>query len=83
MKESKYKHLRKKCVTQLSGFIEWLQKRQYAKDTIRADSNYTLTFLAWSQDQGLKETEVTYNDLLAFIDHSTTQGDSKTLLNRK
>ncbi len=83
MKESKYKHLRKKCVTHLADFITWLQSRQYAKDTIRADSNYTLTFLAWLQDGQIKETEVTYNDLLAFIDHSTSEGDSKTLLNRK
>ena len=44
MKTSKYHHLRKKCVTHLANFIEWLQKSQYAKDTIRADINYTLTF---------------------------------------
>jgi integrase/recombinase XerD len=83
MKTSKYHHLRKKCVTQLSDFIAWLQKSQFAKDTIRSDSNYTLTYLAWLQDQHIKETEVTYNDLLAFIDHSTTEGDSNVLINRK
>jgi len=83
MKQSKYHHLRKKCVTHLADFIKWLQKGQYAKDTIRSDSNYTLTYLSWLQDQRLKETEVTYNDLLAFIDHSTIEGDSNVLINRK
>jgi integrase/recombinase XerD len=83
MRTSKYHHLRKKCVTHLAHFIEWLQKSRYAKDTIRSDSNYTLSFLAWLQDQKIKETAVTYNDLMAFIDHSATEGDSNVLINRK
>ena len=39
--------------------------------------------MAWLQDQQVKETAVTYNDLMAFIDHSATEGDSNVLINRK
>lgn len=83
MRTSKYHHLRKKCVIHLADFIQWLQKRQYAKDTIRSDSNYTLAYLAWLEGEQIKETEVTYNELLTYVDHLTGEGDSKTLLNRK
>jgi len=83
MKTSKYNPDRKAHNQEVSNFTAYLQKRDYALDTIRADSNYTASFLAWTQQQQTQITEITYNDLLTYIDHSTTQGDSKTLLNRK
>lgn len=83
MNKSKYKQERKAHKEEISDFTAYLQKRNYAKDTIRADSNYTASFLAWTIRQQTLITEVTYNELLTYIDHSTTEGDSKTLLNRK
>ncbi len=83
MKESKYKQERKTHKEEINDFTAWLKKRNYANDTIRADSNYTASFLAWTIGQQTQITEVTYNELLTYIDHSTGEGDSKTLLNRK
>lgn len=83
MKESKYKQERKAHKEEISDFTEWLQKRNYAKDTIRADSNYAASYLQWITKNKIQIPEATYNDLLTYIDHSTTKGDSKTLLNRK
>ena len=83
MKESKYKQERKVYKEEINDFTEWLKKRNYANDTIRADSNYTASFLAWTIQQQTQITEITYNELLTYIDHCTTQGESKTLLNRK
>src|SRR6266511_4246143 len=83
MKESKYKQERKTHKEEINDFTAWLKKRNYANDTIRADSNYTASFLAWTIGQQTQITEVTYNELLTYIDHSTSEGDSKTLLNRK
>jgi integrase/recombinase XerD len=83
MKESKYKQGHKAHEEEIGHFTEWLIKRNYAKDTIRADTNYTATFLSWAKQNQTQVTEITYNDLLTYIDHTTAQGDSKTLINRK
>ena len=83
MKESKYKQERKAHKGEINSFTEWLKKRNYANDTIRADSIYAASFLAWTIQQQTQITEVTYNELLTYIDHSTSEGDSKSLLNRK
>ena len=83
MKESKYKQQRKQHQEEISNFTEWLKKRNYAKDTVRADSNYTASYLQWIIQNQIQTTEATYNDLLTFIDHCTTEGDSKGLINRK
>lgn len=83
MKTSKYKSFRNQYQEEVNNFTAWLKKRNYANDTVRADTNYTVNYLAWLKQQQTKVTEATYNELLTYIDHSTTQGDSKTLLNRK
>jgi integrase/recombinase XerD len=83
MNKSKYKQERKAYKEEINGFTEWLQKRNYAKDTIRADSNYTASYLEWITKNQIQTPEATYNDLLTYTDYSTTKGDSKTLLNRK
>jgi integrase/recombinase XerD len=83
MKESKYKSIRNQYQEELDGFTEWLKKRHYANDTVRADTNYTASYLAWLKQQQIEETEATYNELLTFVDHCTTRGDSKVLINRK
>jgi integrase/recombinase XerD len=81
MKESKYRSIRNQYQEELNVFMAWLKKRNYASDTIRAESNYAASFLAWTgQDQ---IPEITYNELLTYIDHCTAQGDGKALINRK
>jgi integrase/recombinase XerD len=83
MNKSKYKQERNSHKEEINGFTAWLKKRHFANDTIRAESNYTASFLAWMAQQQTQIPEVTYNELLTYIDHCTTQGDGKTLINRK
>ena len=83
MKINKYKQPRKEQETRIKGFGEYLKTRNYAPDTIRIDGNYTASFLAWAEQEQTEITEVTYNDLLTYIDDCTSKGDRKTLVNRK
>lgn len=83
MKGSKYKQQRKQHQEEVNSFTAWLKKRNYAKDTVRADSSYTASFLAWAEQEQIRVAEVAYNDLLTFVDHCTAEGDSKGLVNRK
>jgi integrase/recombinase XerD len=83
MNKSKYKQERNSHKEEIDGFTEWLKKRNYANDTIRPYTNYTAGYLAWLKQQQIGETEATYNELLTFVDHCTTKGDSKLLINRK
>jgi integrase/recombinase XerD len=83
MNKSKYKQERNSHKEEINGFTAYLQTRYYAKDTVRVDTNYTANYLAWLKQQQIQETEITYNELLTYIDHCTTQGEGKSLINRK
>ena len=83
MKPNKYNPLRKKYNTILEDYTKWLHKRHYVKDTLRIESNYTSLYLSWLEQEQIQETEASYNDLLNYIDHCTTKGDSKAFINRK
>jgi integrase/recombinase XerD len=82
MRPNKYSQV-KQYQEGANGFAEWLQKQGYAKDTIRTERNYTASYLAWAGQEQIIVTEATYNDLLTYIDYLTTEGNSKTLINRK
>jgi integrase/recombinase XerD len=82
-KRSKYKAVRQQKGPVIKDFAAYLENRGYAKDTVRADTNYTASFLAWITREQTYENEVSYNDLLTFMDHCTGEGDSNTLVNRK
>ncbi len=83
MKPNKYNLLRKKYNILFTDFTAWLQKRQFAKDTIRIECNYTSLYLEWLEQEQIQENEASYNDLLNYIDHCTSKGDSKAFINRK
>lgn len=78
---SKYHQLKKKYSQQLQGFEKRLQKQGYEPNTIRQFKNYTAYFLSWKDKQGL--VLVQYSDVLTYIDHCRTDGDSTKLINRK
>jgi integrase/recombinase XerD len=80
---SKYKEVRGEKEQVINGFTAYLETRGYAKDTVRADTNYTASFLAWIAGEQTHENEVSYNDLLTFIDYCSGEGDSNGLINRK
>ena len=65
----------------LQGFKSWLEAQRNEQSTIRQKLNYTGYFLAWMESEGLTETGINYNDLLAFIDSCRTKGKSKKHIN--
>ena len=83
MKRSKYRSIRNQYQVVIENLGKWLKNRNYATETIRADENYTASFLAWAGQEQTQVTEVSYNDLLTYIDYCTIEGDSKALINRK
>lgn len=83
MNKSKYKQERTAYKEEVNSFTTWLQKKDYAHDTIRANGNYAAYYLEWLTSNQVHTTEATYTDLLAYIDHCTGKGDGKALLNRK
>jgi integrase/recombinase XerD len=77
---NKYKQLKEKHKPKLSRLEKYLQKQDYEENTRRQYLNYTACFLEWLKQN---ETQVSYSDLLSFINHSKSQGDSTRLVNRK
>lgn len=77
----KYSHLKKKFTGILQQLDTYLKKQTYEANTIRQFKNYTTCFLDWQQSRNLEQ--VTYNDLLVFIDYCSEKGDSTKLINRK
>lgn len=78
---SKYEHLKKKFTEILQQLETYLKKLGYEANTIRQFKNYTACFLDWQQSQKLKQ--ISYNDLLIYIDYCREKGDSTKLINRK
>jgi integrase/recombinase XerD len=83
MRENKYKAYRQAYQEEITSFEKWLKKRNYAKDTIRSDSNYTALFLGWITGEQARVTEITYNDLLTYVEHCISKGDTNALINRR
>jgi integrase/recombinase XerD len=83
MKTSKYKPIRTQYKEELEGFEKWLLQKDYATDTIRAESNYAALFFNWAEREQIQITELSYNELLSFIDQCTNDNNSKALINRK
>lgn len=65
----------------LQGFKIWLEAQRNEQSTIRQKMNYTGYFLSWLENEGLTETGINYNDMLAFIDYCRTEGKSKKHIN--
>ena len=83
MKTGKYTGIKKRWDIHLKDFTAYLNDKKYANDTIRADCNYAATYLDWLDNEEILETEITYSELLIYIEKLTTEGDSKGLINRK
>lgn len=77
----KYRQLKKKFTGILHQLGTYLEKQNYEANTLRQFKNYTACFLDWKQ--GWKLEQVTYNDLLIYIDYCMKKGDSTKLTNRK
>lgn len=64
------------------NFNQYLESRNYSVKTIESYNKSIQTFLNWLQDEQIKITEATYNDLLAFIKKRADEGISKTYQQR-
>jgi integrase/recombinase XerD len=62
-------HFEESINDQLTGFKKWLKKKNYSQSTTKQKSNYTGLFLAWLESENLQTAEVTYKDMLSFIDY--------------
>lgn len=69
--------------TQLVPFKEYLEKLHYKTPTIQQYTNYARDFLRWLAKEHLAVLEVTYNDLLDFMDHCNREGNTKRHVNTK
>lgn len=65
----------------LIKFRKYLANKRLDKSTIRMKTNYTGYFLKWLEIENLQQTNVTYNDLLVFIDYCKEKGRSSKLIN--
>lgn len=71
----------KEVRTQLKSFESWLRNNNYSKSTTRQKSNYTGLFLTWLSSENLPVKEVTYKDMLSFIDYCNLESLSKKQIN--
>ncbi len=81
--KSEYYHLKLKYKTELKGFESLLNKQAYNENTIRQYLNYTAVFLLWIKENHLEETQITYPELLSYINHCNDKNNSTRLINRK
>lgn len=66
------------ALQQLRGYLD---KKHYARDSIRMYGNYVGYFLAWAERDNLPAKEVRYQDLLSYIHHLQDSGGSARQIN--
>jgi len=76
-----YHQLKKKFTKPLDQFENHLKKQEYAVSSIEQFKNYTAYFFNWKEKNGLGQ--ISYNDLLVYIDFCREQDNSTKLINRK
>jgi integrase/recombinase XerD len=81
--KSEYHYLKEQYKEKLQGFESYLLKLGNGKDTIRHKLNYIAYFFNWMESEHLSPNEITYNDLLNFIDYCKLEGKSKRHINGK
>lgn len=67
----------------LSSFENYLRAEGQRLNTVRGNSNSARVFLDWTITQGVSHLEITYTDLLAYIDHHKERGNIKSTINGK
>lgn len=71
----------KQIEARLVSFESWLTKKNYSQSTTKQKSNYTGLFLSWLESENLQTAEVTYKDMLSFIDYCNLENLSKKQIN--
>lgn len=63
-------------------FRDYLKERHFAKNTISPYVNYASYFLDWLEQSNQRAEEISYNDILEFIDYCRSNGKHNQLINR-
>ena len=72
---------RKEVKSKLESFEKYLTEKAYSKSTTKQKSNYTGLFLTWLESENLQTSEVTYKDMLSFIDYCNLENLSPKQIN--
>ena len=67
---------------ELDKFKGYLHRKRFTGNTIRQNQNYTGLYLEWTEKENLKVKEVSYNDLLNFIDYCRKKRMKTRMINR-
>lgn len=71
----------KEIKSKLESFEKHLKQKAYSKSTTKQKSNYTGLFLTWLESENLQTAEVTYKDMLSFIDYCNLESLSPKQIN--
>ena len=67
----------------MRSYRRYLKEQGLANSTISQYLRHTEGFLEWMGNEGLTQEEVTYNDILGYIEYRRSCGDSSGLINRR
>jgi integrase/recombinase XerD len=67
----------------IKSFARYLQAQGKRPNTVRSESGVIKHFLAWTEGENLDYREVSYTDLMAYINHLKSEGNSKRTINQK
>jgi integrase/recombinase XerD len=67
----------------LNDFENYLRAEGQRLNTIRGNSSSARVFLDWTIQENINYLEITYTDLLAYIDHHKARGNTKNTINGK
>ncbi len=65
------------------SFTAYLQSKNYSHKTIHGYNRYLKSFLAWMEEEGINVKEARYADLLLYVRHMTSSGNSKGYINHQ
>ena len=67
----------------LNDFENYLRAAGQRLNTLRGNSSSARVFLDWTQQEQINYLEVSYTDLLAYIDYNKARGNTKNTINGK
>ena len=69
--------------TLLNDFENYLRAEGQRLNTIKGNSSSARIFLDWTTNEQINYLEISYTDLLAYIDHHKARGNTKNTINGK
>ncbi|MBU0766135.1 MAG: tyrosine-type recombinase/integrase [Bacteroidetes bacterium] len=66
----------------LQDFTVYLRGEGYRRQTVCGNMGMIRRFLCWVSDENMDYTEITYRDVLSYIDHLKEKGNQKSTINQ-